>query len=141
MPIPRRVAVRSLVALLVLCLVPLAAEARPKKKAKKGADSFAADRVTVQAEQLRDRGDLDTGVSVLRAELAQNPGNVRAHLLYQQLAARGRRSGRLVEAEYAHWLAEAPDDALRLVAHAGALLSSATAEPERASREVLRTVQ
>ncbi len=141
MSLPLRIAIRTLAVLLVFCLLPVAAEARPKKKKKRGPDPLLADRVTVQAEQMRDRGDLDEAITLLRGELASNPRNVRAHLLYQQLAALSRRSGRLVEAEYGHWLSEAPDDALRLVTNAGALLSSAAAEPGRANREVLRTVQ
>ena len=135
-----RIAIRSLAALLALCLLPGAADARAKKKRVRGPDVFATDRLAVQAEQLRDRGDLDAAVTMLRTELASNPRNVSAHLLYQQLAALGRRSGRLVEAEYAHWLSEAPDDGLRLLTHAGAMLSGAAAEPGRANREVLRAV-
>ncbi len=140
MPIPRRIAIRTLVAALALSLTPAAADARPRKKRAPQPDIHAQDRVAVQAQQLRDRGDLDAAVALLRGELAQHPQNIGAHLLYQQLAALGRRSGRLVEAEYAHWLSEAPEDAFRMVAHAGAMLSAASAEPSRANREVLRAV-
>jgi thiol-disulfide isomerase/thioredoxin/tetratricopeptide (TPR) repeat protein len=141
MPIPLRAAVRTLAVLLALCSLPGVAEARRAKKPAPGPDVFAADRVAMQAEQLRDRGDLDGAVALLRAELARDPKNIGAHMLYQQLAALGRRSGRLVEAEYAHWLAEAPDDAFRILTHAAAMLSAAAAEPGRANREVLRQVQ
>lgn len=141
MPISARVAIRPLVALLALSLLPAVADARPKKKKRvKGPDMLLADRTVVQAEQMRDRGNLDGAVALLRDEVEANPSNVRAHLLYQQLAALGRRSGRLIEAEYAHWLAESPDDGLRMLTHAGALLASAAAEPARANREVLRAV-
>ncbi len=132
----------ALTLLLALTLLPLsAAEAGKGRKAKKGTDVLRADRVVAEAEQLRDRGDLSAAVTMLQGEIAAHPANIGAHRLYQQLAALGRRSGILVEAEYRHWLNEKPEDALRQLLHAAALMTLAAVEPGRADEAMLRQIE
>ena len=128
--------------LLALTLLPLSvAEAGRGRKAKKGSDALRADRVVAEAEQLRDRGDLSAAVTLLQAEIAAHEGNVGAHRLYQQLAALGRRSGILVEAEYRHHLNQKPEDPLRQLLHAAALMTLAAVEPGRANEDMLRQIE
>jgi thiol-disulfide isomerase/thioredoxin/tetratricopeptide (TPR) repeat protein len=131
--------------ILVLCaatlLAPAPAQARPRAGAKLSKAELEADRAIVAVMQVRDRGHIEDALGSIQQLLAADPRNVAAHRLYQELAAMGRRNGRLVEAEYRHWLEQDPDDSLRQLLHASAQLTTALTTPGYFDRAMARAVE
>ncbi len=125
----------------ILCAAALlapAAEARPAKATKA---ELAADREVVAVMQIRDRGRIEEALRAVQELVKKRPDHVAAHRLYQELAAVGRRNGRLVEAEYRHWLDAAPDEPVRRLLHASALLTTALTTPGYFDRRMARDVE
>ena len=122
-------------------LAPAPAQARPKAAQKLSKGDLAVDRAVVGAMQLRDRGQIEEALESVRKTLTDSPRSVPAHRLYQELAAMGRRNGRMVEAEYRHWLDEDPADSLRQLLHASAQLTTALTTPGYFDRRMAREVE
>jgi thiol-disulfide isomerase/thioredoxin/tetratricopeptide (TPR) repeat protein len=153
---PRSLLVRLLLLPLFLLavLAPTAAAtaaSKPKPRpatAKQEARLLERDRALTETVQLRDRGELDAALLRVQALLADDGTDIAAHRLYQEIAGHRRRSVRLVEAEYRHWLDASPDEPARILLHASALMSSMFVGQQAADvtwaraamREVLREV-
>ena len=129
----------ALMLLAALLLVPALVDAKPQgKKAKEAA---AIDYKLVEIMHLRDRGDLTDAVEAAQALVGANPESVAAHRLYQELAVLSRRNGRLVEAEYRHFLEQAPDDPRRKLLHASATMAATVVTPSMRREEVVREIE
>ena len=127
----------ALVALAVL--VPVPVSAKPRGRAQKEAAEI--DREIVHAMHLRDRGELDAAITLLQGLIGEHPDAIDPHRLYQEIAVLSRRNPRLVEAEYRHFLADAPDDPRRLLLHASARMAAMVITPEMQSRDVVREIE
>jgi thiol-disulfide isomerase/thioredoxin/tetratricopeptide (TPR) repeat protein len=138
--LPGALARRALLVLMaVLLLVPAAADARPR--GKKAREAARIDYRLVEIMHLRDRGDLDRAMGVVQELVRTHPDSIPAHRLYQELAVLSRRSGRFVEAEYAHFLAAAPDDMSRRLLHASATMAATVVTPSMRRADVIRQIE
>lgn len=130
--------IRILALLAAAALFMPTAEARPFKATKA---QLAADREVVAIMQIRDRGQIREALTQIRALVQRSPENIAAHRLYQELAAVGRRNGRLVEAEYRHWMESEPDEPIRRLLHASAVLTTALTTPGYFDRHMARELE
>ncbi|MCP4867975.1 MAG: redoxin domain-containing protein [Proteobacteria bacterium] len=129
----------ALMLLAALLLVPALADAKPRgKKARLAAD---IDYKLVEIMHLRDRGDLVQAVESAQELVRTHPDSISAHRLYQELAVLSRRNGRLIEAEYRHYLAQAPDDSRRKLLHASATMAATVVTPSMRREEVVREIE
>ncbi len=129
---------RALALFVVATFLAPVAQARPPRATRA---EMAVDRLVVGVLQNRDRGKIEEALAGVRAILADHPDSISAHRLYQELAAVGRRNGRLVEAEYRHFLEAEPEAGLRTLLHASALLTTALTTPGYFDRSLAREVE
>jgi len=134
--------IRALLAFVVVAalLVPALSHAVPRTR--KGKAAATLDRQVVQVMHLRDRGDLVDAMVMIQELIGEHPESVSAHRLYQELAVLSRRNGRLVEAEYRHYMEADPEDPVRRLLHASASLTSSVVDgsDQESKREIARTL-
>jgi len=111
------------VVVLVGSLLGVACEAEAGRAGPRLRGAAAADHLLLSAMHLRDRGQLDESMGVIRGLLTEHPLHFSGHRLYMEIAGVSRRNGGLIEAEYRHYLSQDPHDGQRLALHAAAQLT------------------